>query len=97
MSLLQNLFIFKYIDLKAVSDWEETITFVESGLPGSHHDQVVFEYSDFGQKMTSTDRIGNYFLLGDNRYVDIIHSLRKYHWKNLSFSFSQVYCLTSVY
>ena len=54
-----------HIYLKVVSDWEERITFVESGLPGSHHDQAVLEYSDFGQKITAMDRLGNYFLLGD--------------------------------
>ena len=54
-----------YIYLKVVSDWKERIIFVESGLPGSQHEQAVLAYSDFGQKITATDRLGNYFLLGD--------------------------------
>ena len=36
-----------------------------SGLSGAHHDMSVFQYSDFGQKITHTDRLGNYFVLGD--------------------------------
>ena len=51
--------------MQVATDYEEKFTFVESGLSGLHHDMSVFQYSDFGQKVTHTDHLGNYFVLGD--------------------------------
>ena len=48
-----------------VTDADHRFRYVESGVAGSMHDHAVWELSDFGQKISTTDRIGHYFLLGD--------------------------------
>ena len=47
------------------SDHEECITFVEGGMSGSHHNQFLLDYSDFGYQINKNNRLGDYFLLGD--------------------------------
>ena len=48
-----------------MSDYDEGIRFVETGLSGCHHDQFVLDMSDFGQKIKHNDRLASYFVLGD--------------------------------
>ena len=60
-------------------DCDERFTLVESGMSGAHHDMSVFQYSDFGQKITHTDRLGNYFVLGDAGYVSMKYNTTLKH------------------
>ena len=53
------------IILQVATDHEEPFTYVESGLSGAHHDMAALKYSDFGQKILNTDRLGDYFTLAD--------------------------------
>ena len=48
-------------------------------MSGAHHDMSVFQYSDFGQKITHTDRLGNYFVLGDAGYVSMKYNITLKH------------------
>ena len=50
-----------------MSDYDERIRFVETGLSGCHFDQSVLDMSNFGQKIKHNDILAHYFVLGDCR------------------------------
>ena len=52
-----------------VTDANQRFTYIDTAMAGSHHDMSVFDLSDFGQKVSNTERMGSYFLLGDSGYV----------------------------
>ena len=51
---------------KVATDSEQKFTFVESGMAGANHDTYVLDNSTLGPLLENTDRLGDYFLLGDS-------------------------------
>ena len=51
--------------IQVVSDAEQRFTYVEPGMSGCNHDLTCWRTTDFGCKVTDTNRLLDYVLLGD--------------------------------